>query len=220
MGQFSLVVLGHLRHAPFATQYPDAIARIGDGFPQQPTREVKYTPTHREIADGKDHSLALVLEGALSDLVQQWHELLKDLYELALTQTVEGHADYAIEKIQPKLTVAELRGPNAIKHILAQAVRNFDFEEASNKLRIVRKIYNVDLTDIQAAVRTVNKFILVRNIFEHRKGIASDRDITDAGGQLALEEGTINVGERIQLSPYDIEAVSDSMIAIAAKLSE
>ena len=220
MGQYGLVVLGLIHHAPIAAQYPDAINRIGEGPPDQSVREVKYTPTHREVADSKDHSLALVLEGALSDLVQQWHELLKDLYEVALTQTIEGHANYVIEKIQPRLTVAELRGPNAMKHILSQAVRDFDFEDSSNKLRIVRKIYNVILTDIQVEVNTLNKFVLVRNIFEHRNGIASARDIADAGGQLALDAGTINIGDRIQLSPYDIETISDSMIAIAKKLSQ
>ncbi|WP_416268955.1 hypothetical protein SD235_08010 [Burkholderia cepacia] len=215
IGQYCLVALGRAQHQQIVGQYPDAVFRVGDGFPNAPTREVKYNPTHREIANGSDHSSALVLEGALSDLVHQWFDYLEMLYENALRETIEGRENYSFSTVQPRLSISELRGPDAIEHVISQIVRAFNFEESKSKFRIIRKMYEVDQTAIEPAIATVNKFVLVRNLFEHHQGKPTAKDISDVGGKLTLDEGDVQAGQQIVLSPYDIEAVADAMIEVA-----
>ncbi|MCA7953871.1 hypothetical protein LGM43_26740 [Burkholderia seminalis] len=215
MGQFCLVALGRAHQEQYAVQYPDSIFRLGDGFPETPTREIKYNPTHKEIAEGGLHSLALVLEAALSDLVQLWFDFLETLYENAVRSTIEGRQNYSFGTVQPKILISDLIGPNAIDHVIYQIVRAFNFDESKLKFKTIRKIYGIDPKPIESAVATVSKFVLVRNLFEHHQGIPSAKDIQDVGGKLNMDAGEVQAGQQIVLNPYDIEIATDAMIEIA-----
>ena len=212
--------IGHREHKKTAAKYPDAWLMVGVGAPTDPDpRVVKYIPTHKMASDLIEANPNVVLELVLTELIQYWFDFLSDVYRYLLSKVLAGDTTIKLRKCQVKLNPTDLGIGDINTYVENSCVDAFDFENAQEKLVIVRKALNVDLTGVQNQVNEIKKFITIRNIFQHNLGVIRHDDITAIGStSITLDEGDkiteYKVGDRIKISPFDIEICADSLIEV------
>ena len=163
------------------------------------------------------------MELVLSELVQHWSDYLLELYKEIIKKSLRGEGGYKIPKLQPKIDAIKISSTNLELVLIDACLESFDFESSQNKLPIIKKALDADLSGVSDDIANIKKFIIVRNICQHNLGIVRVDDITLLGlANISLDAGNstrhFKVGDRLELSPFDIEACADSIIAIAQAL--
>lgn len=224
LGASTIFQLGHNCYIETALKFPDAQILIGSGKPNEPNaRIIKYATTHKELFKLMENNKGLLLELVLSELVQHWFDYLLEIYKEVIKKSIRGEKCYNLPKLQPKIDVTKISSTNLEQVLIDASVESFDFETSQNKLHIIRKALNVDLSNVSNDVESIKKFITIRNIFQHNLGVVRTDDVVGLGfANISLDTGKsirqFKVGDRLELSPFDIEAYADSIIAVSQAL--
>lgn len=223
IGVSVVLQLGIIKHLNFTLQNPDAQLLVGIGEPDnQDARVVQFAPTHQEIQSKLRGNRDIIYGLYLTELVQYWFDFLSSIYRKVVNEKLNGRAHYRIPIVQLKIDFDKASN-NATEHIEEVACKNFYFLESSEKLKVVKKILDVNLEPVENDIKNIKANILVRNIFQHKFGIVSSDDLSRLGASnIEVDEGNniknVQAGEKITRTAFDIEKFVLSLINVAKTL--
>ncbi|ELP6989649.1 hypothetical protein [Vibrio sp. 99-70-13A1] len=224
LGFHTLIRFGQMKHAEQIGVNLNARAMFGVGHPSNPQRTVSYAPKHIDIQRKVDDKPNVVLELYLTEIIQHWFDFLADLYQKALEENYFNSGSYAIPPSKVKLDLT-LKDNDLYNSIIGSCVRDFDFLQAKEKLKQIKRTLAADLSGLQADEHLINENIQIRNILQHRLGKVSSKDLSDLGiSSFSQDQGDsinqISAGARITRTVYDLEKLVISLKRVADKLVE
>jgi hypothetical protein len=223
VGTYSILQNGIASHQAIAAQYPSATNMVGAGAPTTPgVRTVKYSPTHSQVQTHLSNNREIILELFLTQLIQEWFDFLAEIYEKSLDENFNNNGTFPIPSAKLKLDLS-VTSNTLITHIISSASKNFDFLPAKEKLKIIEKILNKNLSNMTAEKQLLAVNVKVRNILQHSSGIISADDLTELGASFIEEDHGNNivrkiVGQKVTRTAFDIENITDKIIDIANSL--
>jgi len=122
------------------------------------------------------------------------------------------------------LRIGDLHGAS-LPDALADAARDrFDFEKSSDrKLSIVARILGrrdaLNDPALAEAKRALAMNVLIRNVFQHNRGVVREDDVEKNGGPFTCNLGdrvlTVSVGGQLHRTLFDLEACIGAMVQVA-----
>ena len=224
MGAYVVLQLGIKQHQSFSNPYLSAPISVMVGHPNNPGRTIKYAPTHQQTQSMLQNNPNILLELFLTEIIQYWFDFLLAIYTEVLEANLlnNSNSNYPIPDAKLKVNLS-LSGVNLSQNIKDTACKDFDFLKASDKLKIITKALNKNLSTITIDVTLLKTNIQVRNILQHRNGIVNQKDLSDLGiASIDEDHGnlpkSIVAGQKITRTPFDLENLTDSLINIAKTL--
>lgn len=151
-------------------------------------------------------------------IIQEWHLFLDNVF----VGVVEDKLCHAKKPNLPRMnikldfedvdlsTIAKTR-----RYIFRKLKETFSFEGYDEKIDRIKKI--VDLTTYyNTELPFIKKNVIVRNIFQHQKGIVSQDDLSRLGGSLILLDDanvsvSYNAGEKLKMSKPEINELFQTL---------
>jgi len=223
VGAYIILLLGINSHQQMTNSHPNATIHMGAGPPDAAdVREISFAPTHQQTQNTFQSNRNILSELFFTEIIQYWFEFLLEIYGDALRRNMAGETDYPIPNAKPKIDFT-LSGTDLTQNIENSACKEFDFLAASEKLRVIKTILGVNLTTIDADIKLLKTNIQVRNILQHRRGVVSEKDLSELGVHSIIEDHgnltkEITADQKISRTVYDIENLVGSLIIIAKTL--
>lgn len=120
-------------------------------------------------------------------MIQEWHLFLENVFEKTVNYNLLNKRMPKFQKMVMKIDFEDVdlsTGPKARIYVCDKLKRTFSFESYDEKIAKTRKL--VDLQNFTNELHFIKKNVIVRNIFQHQKGIVSSHDLERLGGKLSL----------------------------------
>ncbi|MFM2429003.1 MAG: hypothetical protein RLZZ511_216 [Cyanobacteriota bacterium] len=224
IGTYVVLVKGMTMHRESLAAGLDAPMVVAAGPPDvSGVRVIKYQPTNSQASEIVAENNYMIFEAFLAELVQIWFDFLADIYEQAIEDNLQGKDHpYPIPEAKVKVDFS-LSGFKLNQQLKKSARKDFDFLPAKDKLKIVRKTLQKDLSGKEAQLKLIKTNIYIRNILQHGNGIVSSEALKDLGVDVIQEDHgnrrqDVLANQKVSVTPYDIENFVDAMIEVAQTL--
>ena len=138
IGAYVVLLLGIKEHQTLSKSYPSAPIYVGVGHPNNQSRTIKYTSTHQAIQTILQSNRNILLELFLTEIIQYWFDFLLAIYTEVLEANLLNNSNYPIPDTKLKVNLS-LSGVNLSQNIKDTACKDFDFLNALEKLKIIKK---------------------------------------------------------------------------------
>ena len=223
VGTSVVLQIGVHHHAVHAKRTPNARLFVGVGPPGEAgSRAVQAAPTHRAIHQLLKQNGNILYELHLAELVQHWFDFLSDLYQKIISEKLRRSANYTPPKTKIHFDFDDASN-DVITHIEEMTQKEFDFLNADEKLKAIRKSLNVDLSSYTQDEMTIRANVKIRNISQHGLGIVDASDLRKLGiSSFQVDQGgaidQVGVGQRITRTAFDLENLVGAMTNISGAL--
>lgn len=151
-------------------------------------------------------------------IIQEWHIFLDNVFAMVIVhKLLHKKVISNFPKMNVKIDFSDVDLSTVSKarnYICDKLKETFSYDPYDEKIDKIKKL--VDLKPyITTELPFIKKNVIVRNIFQHQKGVVSSGDLTRLGGSLTLlgdanAPVSFNAGDQLHISKTEIKALYET----------